>query len=212
VLPGSGTVPITGAVGAPRADSYDYRVEWAPGAQPPAYPAVDSWTTIAGQSGLTAPLSGPLATLDLASVAAALPDGAAGPPTNPADADRPDEERFSVRLRVVVTAHGGGGDGLTGEMQKQVFVHDDPDLMTGFPTRVAGAGTASPSFVDLDGDGRNEMVLGTDDGDVRTTRLPRAHRRVAVVEPGFPHGGRRRHPGAPRGDHDRWPGGRRRRR
>ena len=34
-----------------------------------------------------------------------------------------------MRLRVVVTAHGGAGDGLTGEMQKQVFVHDDPDLV-----------------------------------------------------------------------------------
>ena len=36
---------------APRADSYDYRVEWAPGAQPPAYPATDTWTTVAGQAG-----------------------------------------------------------------------------------------------------------------------------------------------------------------
>ncbi len=166
VLPGSGNVPITGSVGAPRADSYDYRVEWAPGDQPPAYPAADTWTTIADQTGLTTPQSGTLANLDLAAVAAALPNGATGAPVDPTDANRPDEERFSARLRVVVTAHGGSGDGLTGEMQKQVFVHDDPDLVAGFPARIAGVGTASPLFVDVDSDGRTEMVLGTDDGEV----------------------------------------------
>ena len=76
VLPVTGTVPIDGYVAAERADSYDYRVEWAPGAQPPAHPLADSWTVIEEQTGLTAPLSGELAQLDLAAVAAALPGGA----------------------------------------------------------------------------------------------------------------------------------------
>ena len=35
---------VTGRVAAPRATSYDYRVEWAPGLQPPLYPATDHWT------------------------------------------------------------------------------------------------------------------------------------------------------------------------
>jgi hypothetical protein len=177
VLPASGTVPISGRVAAPRATSYDYVVEWAAGAQPPAHPGTETWTPIGGDSGLTAPTSGTLATLDLASVAAALPDAATGAPIDSTDRDRPDEERFSVRLRVTVTAHGGPGDGLTGEMQKQVFVHDDPDLVAGFPRPIAGSGTASPTFVDLDRDGRTEMILGTDDGDVHAywsdmTELP----------------------------------------
>jgi hypothetical protein len=180
VLPASGTVPVTGSIGAPRADSYDYRVEWAVGDQTPAYPATDTWTVVASQSGLTAPVSGQLGTLDLAAVAAALPNGADGSPVDPTDQNRPAEERFSVRVRVMVTAHGGTGDGLTGEMQKQVFVHDDPDLVEGFPTRIAGAGTASPMFVDLDGDSRTEMLLGTDDGDVH------AYRSDMSELPGFP--------------------------
>jgi hypothetical protein len=166
VLPATGTVPVTGRVAAPRATSYDYRVEWAPGLQPPLYPATDHWTSIGGGSGLTAPRSGTLATLDLASVAAALPANATGTPIDASNHDRPDEERFSVRVRVVVTAHGGDGDGLTGEMQKQVFVHDDPDLASGFPLKIPGVSVSSPRFVDLLRDGRTEMLVATADGEI----------------------------------------------
>jgi len=65
---------------------------------------------------------------------------------------------------VVVTAHGGRGDGLTGESQKQVFVHDDPDLREGSPRRVAGAGTQSPVFANIDGAPGDELIVGSDDG------------------------------------------------
>lgn len=179
VLSVTGTVAVTGRVAAGRAESYDYEVQWAPGVQGPEHPGVDTWTVVGGQSGLTAPLDGQLATLDLASIAAALPDGGHGTPTDPGTG-RPDEERFAVRLRVVVTAHGGTGDGLRGEMQKQVFVHDDPDLRDGFPARVDGVGAASPVFTDLDGDGTSELVLGTDDGWIHAWRADRSEL------PGFP--------------------------
>ncbi len=171
VLPATGTAAVTGKVAAARATSYDYRVEWAPGLQPPLYPAVDTWRVAANRTGLRQLTSGRLATLDLGKVAKALPGGGKGAPIDPATG-RPDEERFAVRLRVVVTAHGGSGDGLTAEMQKQVFVHDDPDLVRPLPHRVPGAGTSSPSFVDLDQDGRNELLLATDDGAIHAFRGP----------------------------------------
>ncbi len=180
VLPTSGTATVTGHVAAPRATSYDYRVEWAPGLQPPAYPATDTWTTAQAVNGLTGPRNGTLATLDLASIAAALPDGGHGSPVDPSNQNRPDEERFSVRLRVVVTAHGGDGDGLRGEMQKQVFVHDDPDLVAGFPRRVAGASASSPRFADLLGDGRTELLVATSDGKIH------AYLPDGTEPPGFP--------------------------
>src|SRR5262249_49772519 len=132
------------------------------------------------ETGLTSARSGTLASLDLASVAAALPGGGHGPPVDASNQNRPDEERFSVRLRVVVTAHGGDGDGLTGEMQKQVFVHDDPDLVPGFPPALPGAGTASAAFLDLNRDGTTELIVGTDDGAIHAYRPDRSEL------PGFP--------------------------
>lgn len=169
VLPAHGRVAVEGHVGAPRASSFDYRVEWATGYEPPAYPAVDSWHVIAEAHGRRRGQDGRLGTLDLAQVAAALPGGGRGVPAD-ATTGRSDEERFSVRVRIVVTPHGGPGEGVAGVGQKEVFVHDDPELLAGFPRRVPGAGASSPVFADLDGDGRLELVLATDDGTIHAWR------------------------------------------
>lgn len=163
VLPARGVVDVTGRAAAVRARSYDYRVEWAAGLQPPLHPDVDEWHVVAERRGLRHPVEGRLGRIDLASVAAALPDHATGTPSDPATG-RPAEERFSARFRIVVTAHGGPGDGLTGISQKQVFVHDDPQLARGYPARIEGVGTSSPAFADLDGRPGDELILATDDG------------------------------------------------
>ena len=160
-----GDLRVTGTVGAPRATSYDYRVEWTTGLQPPPYPATDTWHVAAEHTNLRAPRRGQLAMVRLADIAAALPEGGTGTPADPAT-NRPDEERYSVRVRVVVTAHDGPGDGLVAEHQKQVFVHDDPQLVAGYPIHVEGAGTASPVFAQLDRTPHEELVVATDDGRV----------------------------------------------
>ncbi|KAA0232732.1 MAG: hypothetical protein EDR02_16285 [Actinobacteria bacterium] len=164
VLPTSGELTVTGYVAALRADSYDYRVEWAVGAQPPGHPDEDKWTSVAEGSGETAPIDGELATVDLAEVAQALPGNGEGVPRN--DDGTPDVDRYSVRIRVTVSDDVG----RTAYAQRQVFVHDDPDLLEGFPLDVAGAGTSSPVFADLDGDGSDELVLATDDGSLHAYR------------------------------------------
>jgi hypothetical protein len=169
VLPTHGTVKIRGHVGATRASSYDYRVEWAAGLQPPPNPGIDQWHTVAERTKLRQPRSGVLGELDLARVAAALPGGGIGAPVDPATG-KPDEERFTVRLRVVVTAHGGDGDGLHGVAQKQVFVHDDADLVAGYPRRVEGASTSQPVFVNLDGRPGDELIVATDAGVIHAYR------------------------------------------
>ncbi len=178
VLPVHGTLDVRGHVAAPRASSYSFRVEWATGLQPPSSPAVDQWHVIDSRTNQHRARDGHLATLDLASVAAAL-GGAQGPPADPATG-RTDEEKFSVRIRVVVTAEAGPTVGLTGVSQKQVFVHDDPDLVPGMPMPFKGAGTASPVFADLVPGGGAEMVLATDDGRVHVLRPD------ATDAPGFP--------------------------
>ncbi len=166
----SGSVAVTGHVGAPRATNYDYDVQWTTGLQPPAYPATDTWHSLGGGTGLTGPRDGTLATLNLADVAAQLPDNGQGTPVDASNQNRPDEERFTVRLRVKVRAHGGTSDGLTGEMQKQIFVHHDPDLVAGFPRAVAGTSSASSRFVDVDGDGTNELLVATSQGTIHAYR------------------------------------------
>ena len=162
----TGSVPVTGHVAAPKAESYDYELQWATGMEAPAYPAADTWHSAGGATGLTAPIDGALGSLNLADIAAALPDGGHGAPVDSSNQNRPDEERFSVRIRVVVHAHGGDSDGLEGEMQKQVFVHDDPDLVSGYPKNIPGASSSSMRFADLNGDGTKELLVATNDGQI----------------------------------------------
>lgn len=169
VMKASGFVKVKGHVAAQHATSYDYALEWAPGLQPPLYPKTDAWHVVTYRTGLHKPIDGVLGSLDLARIAAALPDHGTGAPVDPTNG-RPDEERFSVRLRVVVSAHGGASDQLTGVSQKQVFVHDDPDLMPGYPSVVAGASSASPAFANIDGKKGDELIVATDDGSIHAYR------------------------------------------
>jgi len=161
-LPVAGTVDVRGRVAAVRSSSYAYRVEWTTGLQTGPHPAVDQWRVVEERSGLTAPVDGVLGTIDLSQVAAALPDGGRG---TPSDANgKPLPDRFTVRIRVVVTDDRG----LVGTMHRIVQVHDDPDREA--YTKIAGTGTSSPVFADLDGDGADEIVLSSDDGLVRAIR------------------------------------------
>ncbi|MCB1257427.1 MAG: FG-GAP repeat protein, partial [Microthrixaceae bacterium] len=170
--PTSGTLPVIGTVAAPRSGSYSYRVEWTTGLQTPPYPATDTWHVVQDRSGLTAPVDGQLAQIDLADVAAALPGKGTGEPVDASG--KPEPDRFTVRVRVVVT----DADGRVGIMNRQFSVHDDPTLS--YSTVVDGAGMSSPRLVDVDGDGHDEMVLGTDEGYVHVFDS------TGKVLPGFP--------------------------
>lgn len=164
VLPASGRVAVTGRVAAPRASSYSYRLEWTTGLQPPPWPGVDQWHPVATVAGRTAPTEGVLSEIDLAEVAAALPGGATGPSSQ--GRGRPDEDRFTVRVRVVVVDDRG----RIGVSHKQVFVHDDPDRVNSLSGPLAGAGAPSPAFADLDGRPGDELLVATDDGTLHAFR------------------------------------------
>ncbi|MFV0316757.1 MAG: FG-GAP-like repeat-containing protein [Microthrixaceae bacterium] len=160
--PTRGTLAVEGRVAAVRSSSYDYRVEWTVGLQTDPYPAQDTWHVAGSGTGLTAPLAGTLANIDLAEVAAALPDGATGTPTDSAGLPEPD--RFTIRMRVVVT----DAEGRVGTQHRVAMVHDDPD--GGVVNAPAGLGTGSPVFHDLDSDGADELVVTSDDGAVHALR------------------------------------------
>ncbi len=145
----SNVVRVRAQVGAPRANKFDVRVEWAAGLQPPEGPALENWHVVLDTKGLTKQTE-VTATIDLSEVMASDP---------PYDFEisRPDEDRHSHRVRVVVTA-----DEAVAIDQRQVFANDDPDLR--LITRVAGASTASPVFAQIDGDAGDELLVPTDDG------------------------------------------------
>src|SRR5947209_13369226 len=163
----SGTLPVIGSVAAPRASSYSYRVEFAPGVQPPRWPLSDSWTTVATGSG-TAPKSGTLATLDLAQVRQAI--DAAPPVYTPADdptsPDHPEKDAF--RVRVVV--HDNSGKAPDAIEQRQAFATPDQGVVAGFPKFLGADGASSPAFADITGDGQNELVLADGNGYVHAFR------------------------------------------
>ncbi|MBV9284274.1 MAG: hypothetical protein JO176_06645, partial [Acidimicrobiia bacterium] len=163
-LPTSGSMDVVGTVAAPRASSYTYEIEFAPGVQPPRWPLSDSWTTVATGSGTT-PKKGVLATLNLDQVRKAID---AAPPVytpldDPTSRDLPEKDAF--RVRVVVHAEGDTTTPWkTAIEQRQYFSHSDPDLVGGFPKFLNADGASSPAFADIDGDSRNELIIGDGNG------------------------------------------------
>ena len=177
-LPETGHVSVMGRVAAPRAGLYAYRVQFAPGVQPPRWPAAETWTTVASGTG-TSPKQGVLASMDLAAVRAAI--DAAVPPYTPADdptsPDLPEQDAFRVRMVVCAgVAACPSGEALLESSpsiaieQRQLFSHDDPTLLPGWPRHLNADGAGSPAFADLTGDGVDELVVSDGNGFVHTFR------------------------------------------
>jgi len=142
-------VPISGRIRIPRAERATYRLEYALGVEP----REEDFKPVAKDT-ISADLAGPLGSLSFDR----LPRPA-GPPPRSAD----ERDRYSVTLRLAVTDDRG----LTGEARRSFFVLDDPGWKPHFPFDLGASGEASPAVVDLDADGRAEIVLPTADGYVR---------------------------------------------
>ncbi|HVO31779.1 MAG TPA: FG-GAP-like repeat-containing protein, partial [bacterium] len=83
---------------------------------------------------------------------------------------------YAVTLRLTTT----GSAGTVAVDRRTFFVHDDPGLVPGFPLDVGASAEGSPLLVDLDGDNRAEILLGTSDGRVH------AWDHAGHVFPGWP--------------------------
>ena len=146
---------IAGRVAANRAPSYDFTVSVAAGLDPPA----SAFQVAATVTGATSATEGPLGSFDVT----ALVPGAAQASTDP--------NAYAATVLVQAVAHYGGDVGdVPGQFRKSFFVHHDPDLFAGFPIYLGASGESSPHLVDLDGSGKDAIVLATSDGAVHALR------------------------------------------
>jgi hypothetical protein len=157
-------LPVEGSIRIPRARSATYRLEYALGVEP----AESDYRLVAAGS-VSAAREGPLGTL----IFERLPRPAGSRP-----AGRADRDRYSVTLRLRAVDDRG----RVGEARRSFFVLHDPSWKPGFPVDLDASGEAAPLLVDLDDDGRDEIVLPAADGYVhllhvepeglRASRLP----------------------------------------
>jgi hypothetical protein len=161
-------ITVTGTIRVPRAERATFALEYALGVQP----LEDQYVLVAGGV-VSGSKEGTLGTLDFAK----LPKS-----TGPAPTTREERDRYSVTLRLRVTDERG----LVAESRRSFFVLNDPDWMEFFPLNVGASGEASPVVADLDGDGRDEVILATADGTIRILRWDRSGLREQrlLLDPG----------------------------
>ncbi len=116
----------------------------------------DTWTVVAAGEG-TAAAEVTVDTTPYAGVTVPEPEEDEGVLERVDRVHAPD-----LTLKVVST----DDDGLEGSERITVLVHDDPDLLEGFPVYLGTSGESSPVLADFDGDGAFEVVLATAEGEV----------------------------------------------
>ena len=147
---------LYGHISANRAPSYDFTVSVAAGLDP----AAGDFQAVESHDGVIAPQDGWLATVDVTQL---VPN---------VDGTSTDPQAFAATLLVQAVAHYGGAIGdVPGQFRKSFFVHHDPDLFAGFPIYLGASGESSPHLVDLDGSGKDSIVLATADGRVHALRF-----------------------------------------
>lgn len=172
-------IDIVGTVAAKRANSWDYVVEWAPGIQP----LDGEFEIIKEETGLGPEVvignDGPIASIDVRNLEG-LPI-----PQEKWDVDSQlGENQYTITVRVRAIAHYDGNVGdVKGELRRTYYVHEDPDLVKGFPIYVGDGGETSAKLGDLDGDGVVELVYPTAGGDLHAFKLTSG---TPVELPGFP--------------------------
>jgi hypothetical protein len=151
------TVPVDGHVDAPRAPSYDWTLEFAPGGEP-----ADADFTTADQGSGTNPIDGHLGDIDLSQVPQSFWDQAQNPFHVSDTKTLETNEQYTVTIRLRVT----DSDGRVGEERRSIAVTHDPTTKPGFPKKIGPGGESQPVLADLRGSGKLDSVFGDADGRV----------------------------------------------
>jgi hypothetical protein len=178
--PAQGSFQVTGRVRArPGSGPCTYRVLVAPGHYPHAAGVPNGDFAQVGTGGCDTPVDGALATVNIAALRDRFPlltsfDGPQPRPAALIDNGRPFQAPNGFVVKVTARTSRGTTP-LTGEDQRALWLHRDRDLLPGFPRKLGGSdatgdGASSPALADLDGDNRNELVVGGSDGFVHAFR------------------------------------------
>lgn len=151
------TVPIDADITMRRAQEIHWEVQYAVGPEPTEaeFQALASGTA-------TGEVRGTLARLDLAKI----PESVWNRPLTTSGGDLASTEQHTVTIRIQATDERGN----LGEDRRAIAVHHDPDLRPGYPKRVGLGSDSPPTFFDLDGDGKQELVGGDANGFVHARR------------------------------------------
>lgn len=177
-------IKVLGTVSAPRATTYQFTVEWAPGVQPKddEFSVISMSEEIPGTT-VSGSETEALAEFDVRNVSMSSQPNQDGPLG---------ESSSAITLRVRATAeYTAGAEGtrslISGEARRTIYVYNETGLLPGFPRYLGATSYAGPKLADIDGDGVRDIVVATMGGEVHVLRA------VGTVEPivGFPFGTRR---------------------
>jgi hypothetical protein len=99
---------------------------------------------------------------------------------------RPNTLPYAFTVRVVVSGFPAGSTpAMTGEDRRQMFLHRDQNMISGFPLEMRGDGDASPLLTDLAGNDTNQLVLANSDGWIHAYRYEPSTGSVKDL-PGWP--------------------------
>ncbi len=154
-----GRVGIRGAAANPAGLTFDYVVEWAPGVDP----TDDKFQTIGGAEMQTGEVNGALAEWDISNITINNPVPDSADPSFQPD-DPANVHLATIRVRATMHSSDPRQNGLLAEGRRAVHIVRDPGLVPGFPVHLGASAEASPKFADLNGDGKQELIVADSGG------------------------------------------------
>src|ERR1700722_14115450 len=162
------SLPVNVTVGARRAHSFTWQLQYGLGTEPLA----TAFTTIASGSAKGNKLRTIGKSLDLTQIPSSFWSGNYTAPT----ADRLSIEQYDVTLRVVVTDNKG----LIGEDRRVFHLRHNDAEVAGFPLSFGTSLEAGASMADIEGRGTLDTIIAGSDGSVHAIRPDGSE------APGFP--------------------------